>query len=71
MCRSPNILLTSTLQAKIADVGIAKHSTRSSTDVEGGIGSFDWVPPEQIMLENCTSKVDIFSFGVVSPAHHS
>ncbi|KAK9836918.1 hypothetical protein WJX74_011052 [Apatococcus lobatus] len=63
--KSPNILLTSTLQAKIADVGISKHSTRSSTEVEGGIGSFDWVSPEQIMMEGCTSKVDVFSFGVV------
>ncbi|XP_020413183.1 probable LRR receptor-like serine/threonine-protein kinase At1g05700 [Prunus persica] len=62
-----NILLTETLQAKIADFGISKAlatetATHASTDIRGTYGYLD---PEYCTTGQYTRKSDAYSFGIV------
>ncbi|KAL4418721.1 hypothetical protein ABPG77_008592 [Micractinium sp. CCAP 211/92] len=64
--KSSNILLTASGTAKLGDVGLARilHSTYLSELPL--VGTFAWVAPEVLMGgQNCTSAVDLYSFGVV------
>ncbi|CAB4296957.1 unnamed protein product [Prunus armeniaca] len=62
-----NILLTETLQAKIADFGISKalatdSATHALTDLRGTYGYLD---PEYCTTGQLTRKSDSYSFGIV------
>ncbi|KAK9812104.1 hypothetical protein WJX73_006928 [Symbiochloris irregularis] len=64
--KSPNILLTQTFQAKIADVGLARtllSKTHLSRTMPGG--TWSWQAPETLLGFNATFSADIFSYGVV------
>lgn len=63
-----NILLTRTLEVKIADFSIA-HINRtdlSTTMPLGFVGSPRYMSPEQIQEDLITSQTDLFSLGVVA-----
>ena len=63
-----NILLTSDLRAKIADLGVSKLLTPlQQSRLTKSPGAPDIMPPET-RKENCqyTCQIDIFSFGVLS-----
>ena len=61
-----NILLDDNLEARIADFGLAKllrlDQTRTSTGIRGTIGYF---APEWFKNVAITTKVDVYSFGVM------
>ena len=63
-----NILLTSDLRAKIADLGMSRHLNPATmcklTTAPGAL----YVMPPEAMEDNCqyTDKIDIFSFGVLT-----
>ena len=63
-----NILLTSDLRAKIADLGMSRHlNPATMSKLTPGPGALYVMPPEAFEA-NCqyTNKIDIFSFGVLS-----
>ena len=62
-----NVLLTSHGAAKLADVGFARTLTKTClSDLESLVGTFSWCAPEVLMGgKNCSTAVDIYSFGVV------
>ncbi|PRW61077.1 leucine-rich repeat receptor kinase EMS1 [Chlorella sorokiniana] len=62
-CKSPNILLSTTNQAKLADVGWAQILYHSYITGDGG--TFNWAAPEQLIGLQCTAKADVYSFGLV------
>lgn len=62
-CKSPNILLSDTNQAKLADVGWAQMLCHSYITGDGG--TFNWAAPEQLIGLKCTAKADVYSFGLV------
>ena len=58
-----NILLTTNLQAKIGDFGMAKTAGQNMIQVPS---DFSHIPPEARTHDSiCTKKLDIFSFGCV------
>ncbi|KAH1053946.1 hypothetical protein GLYMA_08G307400v4 [Glycine max] len=61
-----NVLLDSSYTAKISDFGLAKllmkDKTRTSTNARGTVG---YMAPEWLKNAPVTTKVDIYSFGVV------
>ena len=65
-----NVLLTSSYQAKIADVGVAKLMDKAAMEALSHTkapGQMFYMPPEACMEKAlCTSKLDIFSFGHLS-----
>ena len=65
-----NILLTKAYQAKIADVGVAKlldQTAMKAASHTKAPGQMFYMPPEACMEKaECTSKLDIFSFGHLS-----
>ncbi|KAK9807274.1 hypothetical protein WJX73_006439 [Symbiochloris irregularis] len=63
--KSPNILLTETWKAKIADVGLARtlRSKSHLTTIPGG--TYDWQAPETLLGRHASFSADIFSYGVV------
>ncbi|KAK9787355.1 hypothetical protein WJX73_003664 [Symbiochloris irregularis] len=64
--KSPNILLTETWQAKIADVGLARllvTKTHLSQTLPGG--TYNWQAPETLLGLPSSYPADIFSYGVV------
>ncbi|XP_002963451.2 probable LRR receptor-like protein kinase At1g51890 [Selaginella moellendorffii] len=62
--KSGNILLTSAMQAKVADFGLSKlvEGSRIFTAVKGTSG---YVDPEYYETQELTQKSDVYSFGVV------
>ncbi len=61
-----NILITSELQAKILDFGIALFSNIRTTKEGKILGSPHYMAPEQILGHKIDHRVDIFSLGVVA-----
>ncbi|KAL3666201.1 hypothetical protein V7S43_008989 [Phytophthora oleae] len=58
-----NVLLTSKLDAKLADFGVAReHIDRTMT---AEVGTSLWMAPEVLMGQRYDHKADIFSFGVM------
>lgn len=61
-----NVLLDDSFTAKIADFGLAKlmmkDQTKTSTNVRGTMG---YVAPEWLKNAPVTTKVDVYSFGVL------
>ena len=63
-----NILLTSDLRAKIADLGMSRHlNPATMSKLTTAPGALYIMPPEALMEGDCqyTNKIDIFSFGVL------
>ncbi|KAK1934997.1 Serine/threonine-protein kinase STY17 [Phytophthora citrophthora] len=61
--KSRNVLLTSHLDAKLADFGVAReHIDRTMT---AEVGTSLWMAPEVLMGQRYDHKADIFSFGVM------
>ena len=65
--KSKNVLLTDTLTAKVADVGIAAIQSQGYLTASAGnvIGTLAWSAPELLLGKRCTQKVDIYSLGIV------
>ncbi|KAM6598048.1 hypothetical protein CsatA_008572 [Cannabis sativa] len=69
--KSTNILLDEELQAKITDLGMAKHwiaeglSSSSSNSPARMEGTFGYFAPEYAIVGRASLKSDVFSFGVV------
>ena len=64
--KSNNVLLTSSGEAKIADVGLARACASSYVNrTDGAIGTLSHSAPELILGLKCSEKADMFSFGVV------
>lgn len=62
--KSMNILLTQTLDVKLADFGIARHLEHDRC-MTPRTGTSLWMAPEIILGEQYDEKVDVFSFGIV------
>jgi serine/threonine protein kinase len=60
-----NILLTDSLDPKIADFGVAFIQDRPESKLEGWVGSPLYMSPEQVRKDDITPQSDIFSLGVV------
>jgi hypothetical protein len=66
--KSKNVLLTSRLDAKIGDVGIAAVQTQAgylTASAGQVVGTLAWSAPELLLGKRCTEKVDIYSLGIV------
>lgn len=61
--KSRNILLSSTLDAKVSDFGVARKY--SFTGMTAAVGTSLWMAPEAMLGDQYDASADIFSFGVV------
>ncbi|RLN94570.1 hypothetical protein BBJ28_00015945 [Nothophytophthora sp. Chile5] len=61
--KTRNILLTTSLDAKITDFGASR--VRSNATMTSGVGSSFWMAPEAMLGERYGEKADVFSLGVV------
>ncbi|KAI7838770.1 hypothetical protein COHA_007387 [Chlorella ohadii] len=64
--KSPNILLTASGTAKLADVGFSKTKPNTYLSTVSLVGTFAWAAPELLLgSERPTAAIDVYSFGVV------
>ncbi|KAL4447910.1 hypothetical protein ABPG75_005129 [Micractinium tetrahymenae] len=64
--KSSNCMLSGTGAAKLADLGLARRQTKPAFSQLPPVGTFQWAAPEVLAGgRNCTSAVDIYSFGVL------
>jgi len=63
--KSPNVLLTPERRAKIADVGLARLMPNDYLTAQAVVGTFVWSAPEVLMGGKCSTKVDVYSLGVI------
>ncbi|RAW28330.1 hypothetical protein PC110_g15288 [Phytophthora cactorum] len=61
--KSKNVLLTSSLEAKLTDFGISREQVDRT--MTAGVGTSLWMAPEVMLGERYDDKADIFSFGVL------
>lgn len=62
--KSPNILLTTNDILKISDFGTCREMSGDPEKLSFA-GTVAWMAPEVIRNEDCTEKVDVWSYGVV------
>ncbi|KAL9322631.1 hypothetical protein ACSQ67_010684 [Phaseolus vulgaris] len=64
--KSSNILLGDDFRAKVSDFGLVKHAPDSEKSVATKLaGTFGYLAPEYAVMGKITTKVDVFSYGVV------
>ena len=65
--KSKNVLLSASLVAKVADVGIAAIHSQGYLSSGAGhmVGTLAWSAPELLLNYRCSDKVDIYSLGIV------
>lgn len=63
--KSGNCLLSRDGTAKLCDVGLARILKSSHYTRVGMEATWSWAAPEVILGQQCTTKADVFSFGVV------
>ncbi|KAG6433126.1 hypothetical protein SASPL_104734 [Salvia splendens] len=64
--KSSNILLDHELRAKVSDFGLVKLALDSGTSFATRLaGTFGYLAPEYAVTGRITTKVDVFSFGVI------
>lgn len=65
--KSSNILLDENFNPKLSDFGLAKIAPREGEFVPKTrvMGTYGYCAPEYVATGQCTSKSDIYSFGVV------
>ncbi|EEY66790.1 protein kinase, putative [Phytophthora infestans T30-4] len=61
--KSKNVLLTSSLEAKLTDFGISRE--QADRTMTAGVGTSLWMAPEVMLGERYDDKADMFSFGVL------
>lgn len=61
--KSRNVLLSSTMEAKLTDFGVSRH--RIDGLMTCNVGTSLWMAPEVMMGRMYDEKADIFSFGVL------
>ncbi|CAL9154025.1 unnamed protein product [Musa hybrid cultivar] len=64
--KSSNILLRDDYRAKISDFGLVKFATNNKASIATRLaGTFGYLAPEYAVTGKVTTKVDVFSFGIV------
>ncbi len=64
--KPPNILLTKSGKAKVADFGLARTVDHSSLTTEGRLlGTASYMSPEQVKGERATAASDVYAMGVM------
>ncbi|KAE8968378.1 hypothetical protein PF011_g27204 [Phytophthora fragariae] len=68
--KSRNVLLSSSLDAKLGDFGISRRKCSGNDDetnltATAAAGTLSWTAPELLLGEEYTEKVDIYSLGVL------
>lgn len=68
--KSRNVLLAADMTAKLCDFGISRRKHASDDDAANltataAAGTMSWTPPELLVGEDYSEKVDIYAFGVL------
>ncbi|KVI08552.1 systemin receptor SR160-like [Cynara cardunculus var. scolymus] len=65
--KSSNVLLDENLEARVSDFGMARHMSAMDThlSVSTLAGTPGYVPPEYYQSFRCSTKGDVYSYGVV------
>ncbi|KAI3723101.1 hypothetical protein L2E82_34449 [Cichorium intybus] len=65
--KSSNVLLDENLEARVSDFGMARHMSAADThlSVSTLAGTPGYVPPEYYQSFKCSTKGDVYSYGVV------
>ncbi|XP_078438570.1 protein kinase superfamily protein isoform X1 [Wolffia australiana] len=63
--KSANILLDSSLTAKVADFGLSKQGMALSRKASGLKGTYGYIDPDYVLTNVITTKSDIYSFGII------
>ncbi|KAJ0450368.1 putative protein kinase RLK-Pelle-LRR-Xb-1 family [Helianthus annuus] len=65
--KSSNVLLDENLEARVSDFGMARHMSAMDThlSVSTLAGTPGYVPPEYYQSFRCTTRGDVYSYGVV------
>ena len=63
--KAKNVLLTSTMQAKLVDFGVSRRSALDGQTMTSGVGTMYWAAPEILMGNKYSEKADIYSFGIL------
>ncbi len=59
-----SILISADNVLKISDFGVSRQFAEASTKMTF-VGTVAWMAPEVIRHENCSEKVDVWSYGVL------
>ncbi|KAG1689779.1 hypothetical protein DVH05_001984 [Phytophthora capsici] len=62
--KSRNVLLNSSMVAKLSDFGLCRNRTYEET-LTAGVGTVRWTAPEVMLGNDYSEQADVYSFGVV------
>jgi len=63
--KSSNILLTDKYESKVSDFGLSRIVDTDISHMTANIGTPYWMAPEIIKMQKYTTKVDVFSYGIL------